>query len=228
MVSGRPSVGSGSGKQHQHSSSDDDDNGNDNSGDGTNDNSGDDTNDNSGDDTNDNSGDDNGNDNSGDGTNDNSGDDTNDNSGDNTNDNTNDNSDGLCPGGLFSVEGEFGDAAEAEYRELSESCRRFRVEIEGFVSGSHDVFINDMFIDVIMADSDGEGRLRLETEDGTFPAEFPEVMTGDSVFIGDLEVILEVNCPEDMHVCDNANGNDNTGDGAGNDNSGDEGNDNGN
>jgi|GEM_PF-3428599 len=227
-----------------------DDMGNDNTGAGnTNDNTGDDMgNDNAGDDmgndntgagnTNDNTGDDMGNDNAGDDTgNDNTGagngnDNTDDNGNDNTgNDNGNDNtSSGLCPDGSLQlrveVESADGSVVEARYDELGPDCRRFRLEIEGFASGWYDVFVNDVFVGEIFADSDdGEGRLRLETDNGNFPAGFPAVAAGDVVSVGDvIDVVLQTHC-SGLFLCSNSNGNDNTG-GNTNDNTGGNANDN--
>jgi len=178
------------------------------------------TNDNTGDNTNDNTGD-NANDNTGDNTNDNTGDNTNDNTADNMNDNS---VDGICPDGSIQlrtrIDGPDDFEIEVEYRENGESCRRFRLDISGFASGWYDVFANDVFVGEIFAGAeDGEGRLRLETDDGNMPADFPFLGAGDIVSIGDvIDVTLQVHCSE-IWSCDNANGNDNT-DGNTNDNTG--------
>jgi len=165
------------------------------------------TNDNTGDNTNGNTG--------GDNTNDNTGDDnTNGNTGDNMNDNVDN---GVCADGSIQlrtrIDGPDGLETEVEYRENGESCRRFRVDISGFASGWYDVFANDVFVGEIFADAeDGEGRLRLETDDGNMPADFPFLVAGDVVSIGDvIDVTLQVHCSETWS-CDNVNGNDNTGD----------------
>ncbi len=211
-----------------------DDNGNDNAG-NTNDNTGDDnSNDNAGDDnSNDNAGntndntDDNTDDNTNVNTDDNSNDNTDDNSNDNTDDNMNDNSvDGVCPDGSIQLRTEIEGAddfeVEVEYRENGESCRRFRLDIKGFPQGSYDVFADGVLVGAIFADSeDGEGRLRLETEDGNMSADFPFLVDGDVVSIGTvIDVTLQVHCSE-IWSCANGNGNDNT-----NDNAGDNSNDN--
>ncbi len=218
-----------------------DDNSNDNAG-NTNDNAGN-TNDNTGDDnSNGNTGDDNSNDNAGntndntddntnDNTDDNSNDNADDNSNDNTDDNMNDNSvDGVCPDGSIQLRTEIEGAddfeVEVEYRENGESCRRFRLDIEGFPQGWHDVFADGVLVGAIFADSeDGEGRLRLETDDGNMPTDFPFLVEGDVVSIGTvIDVTMQVHCSE-IWSCANGNGNDNTG-GNTNDNTGDNTNDN--
>ncbi len=215
---------------------------NDNSAGNSNDNTGGNGNDNTAPNGNDNTSDNgnvntapNGNDNTGDNGNDNTAPNGNDNTGDNGNDNT---GGGTCSDGStqlrVEIEGPGDFEVEARYSEHGSDCRRFRLDIEGFVSGWYDVFVNDVFVGEIFADSDdGEGRLRLETDDGNFPAGFPDVAAGDVVSVGDvIDVTLQTHCSETFS-CDNMNGNDNTGndntgnDNTGNDNTGDNTNDNG-
>ncbi|MCB9857817.1 MAG: hypothetical protein H6818_19200 [Phycisphaerales bacterium] len=192
-----------------------DDSGNDNTAGNTNDNTGDDTgNDNTAGNTNDNAGDDSGNDNTAGNSNDNTGDDNgNDNTGDNGNDNS---SAGLCSDGSLQVradvDGPGGIEVDARYSENGPDCKRFRLKIDGFATGWYDVFVNDVFVGEIFADSDdGEGEIRLETDNGNFPAGFPAVAAGDVVSVGDvIDVVLQTHCSE-AFFCSNSNGNDNTG-----------------
>ena len=205
------------------------DNGNDNTDPNGNDNTAPNGNDNTAPNGNDNT-DPNGNDNTAPNGNDNTDPNGNDNTDPNGNDNTapngNDNTDpngndntggsGICSDGSTQLRVEVrgpGDfEVEARYSENGPDCRRFRLDIAGFVSGWYDVFVNDVFVGEIFADSsDGEGRLRLETDDGNFPADFPDVMAGDVVSVGDvIDVTLQPHCSE-LFSCGNMNGNDNTG-----------------
>lgn len=162
----------------------------------------------------------------------------NDNADDNANDNAdngNDNADNgndngaSCPDGTFRVRADLaggGDATgEIEYRLQPGGCERFRVRIDGFAAGTYDVTINAAVVGRITADSRGRGELEFDTEDGTFPADFPEVHIGDIGGVGGLvSGILAPDCPADVNTCP-GNGNDNAGDN-GNNNGADNGNDN--
>lgn len=203
-----------------HGHVDDDGNANDNMAGNGNDNTDDNGNDNVGDDGN-------ANDNTAGNDNDNTTGNGNDNTADNGNDNT---ADGICSDGSIQLRREVdgpGDfEIEVRYRENGDFCREFRLDIEGFPTGWHDVFVGDVFVGQIHADSDdGKGRLRFETENGNFPSDFPFAIAGDVVSVGGHDVVLQNHCSE-VFSCGNANGNDNTG-GNTNDNTGGNVNDNG-
>jgi hypothetical protein len=181
--------------------------------------------------TNDN-GDDNTNDNGDDNTNDNGDDNTNDNGNGNTNDNGNGNDNGggdFCADGSIRLRADdmagYGDAeGELRYRWLPGGCERFRVKLKDFPPGVYDVFINDVVVAQVVTDSDGDADVEFDTEDGTFPMDFPEVFAGDVGDIGGLvSGVLLNDCSTTPDICGNGNGNTN-----GNDNGNTNGNDNGN
>ena len=209
-------------------------NGNDNGGNdnGGNDNGGNDNggNDNGGNDNggngnggNDNGGNDNGgNDNGG---NDNGGNDNggNDNGG---NDNGgNDNGDGHCIEYVVRAESELAAAdgpenGEAEYRLKYDGRERFELDVRDFTPGTYDVAINDVVVAQIFVEGSGKGEIEFRSQDGNFPAGFPEIQPGDVIDVGLIAFgEFDDECIGDMQN-DNS-GNDNGGnDNGGNDNGG--------
>jgi hypothetical protein len=71
----------------------------------------------------------------------------------------------------------------ADYRS-GPSKQRFKVDVDDFAQGTHDVSISATFVGQIVVDSSGKGSLRFDTENGTFPASFPAVAPGDIVAVG--------------------------------------------
>lgn len=129
----------------------------------------------------------------------------------NTNTNTNDNtSGGTCPDGSTRLEGSI-DAPvelEAEYRLLPAGCARFRVKVRDYAAGNYDILINGVVEGAMVVGGDGRGERELDTEDGTFPADFPLMMIGDVVQVGTHSVTMFNDCS--MDDVDNCNGNGNT------------------
>ncbi len=64
--------------------------------------------------------------------------------------------------------------------------RRFRVDVVDYPPGPHDVEINTVVVAQIVVDLDGNGSLVFNTEDGTMPPGFPDVVAGDLVDVGGL------------------------------------------
>lgn len=133
----------------------------------------------------------------------------------NVNGNGNDNGGGgPCPDGSFRVSTELSGtgAGEAEYRLLPGGCERFRVRVEGTLAGrTLDVIVDSVVVGQIVTDSRGRGELELDSEDGTWPAGFPQVDIGDVVQVGAvLSGTFALDCSADPNSCNgNANGNGN-------------------
>ncbi|MCG3125722.1 MAG: hypothetical protein CHACPFDD_00548 [Phycisphaerae bacterium] len=93
-----------------------------------------------------------------------------------------------------------GAEGEMEYRDLPGGCKRFRARVENFAAATtFSVFINGVDVGQITTDSRGRGELRYDTEDGTFPADFPGITVGD---VGDVGHVATGTFGSD---CSNAN-----------------------
>jgi hypothetical protein len=61
---------------------------------------------------------------------------------------------------------------------------RFNVSLTGFPPGNHAISIGSRVVGQIFVSASGSGSLEYDTNDGTFPADFPEVYVGDLLDIG--------------------------------------------
>ncbi len=73
----------------------------------------------------------------------------------------------------------------AQYR-LRPERERFDISLFDFPPGAHAVFVRDVNVGQIFVDGGGAGVLEFDTNDGTFPPSFPDVIMGNVVRIGSV------------------------------------------
>ncbi|MFQ5413749.1 MAG: hypothetical protein ACE5E6_04745 [Phycisphaerae bacterium] len=94
--------------------------------------------------------------------------------------------DSTCPDGTVEMSALLsGDGVAqgvAEYKDAPDR-HKFEVEVWDFVPGTYTVTLNGVVVGVIEVDALGLGELDYDSNDGTFPADFPDATVGDVVSV---------------------------------------------